>query len=162
MSERRLSDIFADTIIDFINPGVTKLVRHAFSNKKVAASLPRFFEIHQRIDTPQKYKNCEHILSFLGIEGTKSMFLGCYEVFGYETFQKKLLPEDFPLDGSDVTDTKIVFWKMKKVDIHNDLICRLIIEWGKGTVAFCQNATNEKVNYFPDDTHLENSINQVF
>ncbi len=121
----------------------TKLVRHNISNDTIAHNYPLgYIEIYQRIQPENKFKNTDYVLSFLGDEGTKGKYLGCYKLNGFEPYKTELLPIDFYL-GSE-TFSNCVMWNMERTDILSDWIDRLVIDWGKGTINWCQNGTTEK------------------
>jgi len=53
-----------------------------------------------------------------------------------------LLPQNFFIGKANSEDD--VFWKLEKTEILADLEDRLVIEWGKSTLSWCQNGTTEK------------------
>ena len=122
----------------------TKLVRHNISNDYVAHSYSHgYLDIYQSIQTPKRFKDCEHIISFLGIEGTEGRFLGCYKIVDTVPLNPAELPQDFLLEDYVSGDVH-VFWKMEKLDMLSEMVDRLTIDWGKSTLSWCQKATLEK------------------
>lgn len=85
----------------------------------------------------------EYVLSFLGAEGTEGKFLGCYKLTDTQPFMPEHVPLDFMPEENMSAETH-VFWQMEKTDILSDLIDRLVIDWGKSTLSWCQRATLEK------------------
>lgn len=119
-----------------------KLIRHNTSNDTVAYNYSLgYIEYYQRLQSESRFKNTDYVLSFLGTEGTTGKYLGCYKVNGYVPYKKELLPHDFYLGESF---ENCVIWNMDRVDVLSDSINRLVIDWGKGTINWCQNGTTEK------------------
>jgi len=121
----------------------SRLVRHNLSNPEVAQNYENgYLDIYQSIQTSARFKDSEHIISFLGVEGTDGKFLGCYKINGHVPIKRELLPLDLPVDHKNLN--KYVYWQLKRTPILEDLINRLVIDWGKGAINWCQNATTEK------------------
>lgn len=99
-------------------------------------------ELYQSIQSPDCFKNCDTIITFLGTEGTNGVFKGCYKVGGYSEFDYNILPNDFVWEYHPESNN--VVYELTKLDLLSDLEDRLVIDWGKGTLSWRQNATNEK------------------
>ena len=120
----------------------TKLVRHNMSDDIVSLNWERgHFDIYQSVQSKERFKNCEYIISFLGTAGKNATFVGCYKVLGFSPLDKTKLPADFAYDGFR-EDREYVFYTMEKLDVLHDLENRLVIEW-KNPRAWHQHATNE-------------------
>lgn len=130
-------------LLSEIDLAKTKLIRHNVSNEIVAQNYARgYIELYQRIQSVSRFRNVEYVLSFLGAEGTSGKYLGCYKVEGHAPYTRERLSTDFFMGNE--TFENCVFWNMTKTDILYDLENRLVIEWGKGTINWCQNGTTEK------------------
>lgn len=132
-----------------INRGIdlsrAKLVRHNISNEVVFENYSRgCLDYYQRIQTVSRFKDCDWVFSFLGTEGTNGRYLGCYEVAGHIPFEYGLLPTDYFVGDEDEHIADHVIWDMQKTDMLSDMIDRLVIDWGKGAINWCQNGTAEK------------------
>ena len=92
---------------------------------------------------PTRFKNCDTVISFLGTEGTNGVFQGCYQVGGFVPYNRAKLPEDFTPDRSMSPSTSVIY-ELTRTDLLADLKDRLVIDWGKGTINWCQNRTTEK------------------
>jgi len=137
----KLQDLLQNTDIDLSK---TRLVRHNISNNFVAHNYSHgYLDIYQSIQTPKRFRGSENIISFLGVEGTEGIFVGCYKIIEPVALSTVKLPEDFLLEDYPSDDTH-VFWRMEKMDILSELIDRLTIDWGKSTLSWCQKATLEK------------------
>lgn len=130
-----------------VNKGInlerTKLIRHNMSSEEIATYYSKGqIETYQTIQRPSRFKNCDTVISFLGTEGTNGIFLGCYNIDGFTQFDSGKLPNGFSIDLG--ADTDCVIFNLEKTDILAELQNRLVIDWGKGTINWCQNATTEK------------------
>ena len=126
-----------------INLERTKLIRHNMSNEEIATYYSKGqIETYQTIQCPSRFKNCDTVISFLGTEGTNGVFLGCYKINGYTQYDTANLPNDFIIDLG--ADTDCVIFNLDKTDILAEFQNRLVIDWGKGTINWCQNGTTEK------------------
>jgi len=136
----KLQDLLKNSGIDIAK---TKLLRHNISNQHIEQNyFCGYLDIYQSIQTPNRFRGVEYIISFLGAEGTEGKYLGCYKINGNTQFKREKLPSDFFM-GTETFDNA-VFWNIEKTDILSDMINRLVIDWGKGTINWCQNGTTEK------------------
>lgn len=127
-----------------INLERTKLIRHNLTNEVVAENYAHgYLELYQSIQGPTRFKNCDTVISFLGTERTNGVFQGCYQVGGFVPYDRSKLPEDFTPD-SGMTEDKSVVYELVKTDLLADMKDRLVIDWGKGTINWCQNGTTAK------------------
>lgn len=118
----------------------TKLIRHNLSNDEISTYYSKgYIELYQRIQRPSRFRNCDYVISFIGEEGTLGILLGCYKVNGYVEYDPALIPADISMGvESDV------IYNLEKTDILGDLQNRLVIDWGKGAINWCQNGTTAK------------------
>lgn len=118
----------------------TKLIRHNLSNDEITTYYDKgYIELYQRIQRPSRFRNCDYVISFIGEEGTLGTLLGCYKVNGYVDFDPAMIPWDVSMGvESDV------IYNLEKTDILADLQNRLVIDWGKGAINWCQNGTTVK------------------
>ena len=99
-------------------------------------------EIYQTIQRPVRFRNCDTVISFLGTEGTNGIFLGCYRINSFTQYDATKLPNDFSIDLPQDTDCAI--FNLEKTSILEEFQNRLVIDWGKRTINWCQNGTTEK------------------
>lgn len=118
----------------------TKLIRHNLSNDEITTYYDKgYIELYQRIQRPSRFRNCDYVVSFIGEEGTLGTLLGCYKVNGYVNFDPAMIPWDVSMGvESDV------IYNLEETDILADLQNRLVIDWGKGAINWCQNGTTVK------------------
>lgn len=121
----------------------TKLIRHNLTNEVVAENYANgYLELYQSIQLPNRFKNCDTIISFLGTEGTSGIFQGCYQIAGTIPYDRLALPADF-VPECDMNERCVIF-QIMKTDVLAELKDRLVIDWGKSTINWCQNGTTAK------------------
>ena len=93
-----------------INWERVKLIRHNLTNEAVAANYEQgHLELYQSVQSPTRFKNCDMVISFLGTEGTKGVFQGCYRVGDFKPYCRTQFPDDFTPDGGMTEDKSVVF-----------------------------------------------------
>lgn len=136
----KLQDLLKQQGIDITK---TKLVRHNLSGSEILENYKKgYLDLYQSIQPLTRFADCEYIISFLGFEGTEGKFLGCYKIIGTIPLDTETLPPDFTMANKVLENC--VFWKTEKTSILAELINRLVIDWGKSAINWCQNATTEK------------------
>lgn len=111
-------------------------------------------EFYQSIQSKDVLGNCEYILSFLGVEGTKAIFIGAYENVQRSLFDKNInkIPDNFPY--MDFFNQSLFHYQLKKISLLEDLVDRLVIEWGKSTRSWYQwlyeNKPKQIIEVLPD------------
>jgi hypothetical protein len=87
------------------------------------------------------FDGCEQVISFIGTEGTKARFIGVYRVRKLDT-RTKPRPEGYP----DEWDTGEYYYDFEQESGYEDLVNRVVIEWGKGGAqAWVQNLSNKEI-----------------
>jgi hypothetical protein len=119
----------------------TKLMRHSIAAYQ---HFYDYFDFYQALQRRGRLKNCEYFLSFLSDRGTSAKYYGCYKVTGYEPLTKESLPQDYPIGDFELEAARAVLYSIEKLDILADMENRLVIDWGKSTRNWLQNATTEK------------------
>lgn len=129
---------------DFDNAKNVRLVRHADSRKvkliegkEVSESLYRLYRYeketflkYQKEQNRNRIENVDYIVSFIGERGTAGRFVGVYKV-------GNKVPSPYNPDD--------VLCEMDIVESFESLTHRIVIEWGKSTVSWCQDYyTNPK------------------
>lgn len=121
----------------------TKLIRHNLTNEVVSENYAKgYLELYQSIQSSTRFKKCDTVISFLGTEGTNGVFQGCYQIGSSVPYDCSKLPEDFTPDSGMNADSFI--YELAKTDLLAELKDRLVIDWGKGAINWCQNGTTEK------------------
>lgn len=134
--------ILQDLLQNKVDLEKTKLVRHNLSNPDVLRNYENgLLEYYQAIQTSTRFKNTETVISFLGTDSTNAVFQGCYQVGGSVPFKTVERPKGLVV-GNNADDC--VFYELIKTDVLAELKDRLVVEWGKGTINWCQKGTIEK------------------
>ena len=127
-----------------INWDRVKLIRHNLTKEEVAANYERgYLELYQSVQNHTRFRDCDMVICFLGTEGTNGVFQGCYRVGNFKPYCRAQFPENFTPD-SGMIEGKSMVYELVKTDLLADMKDRLVIEWGKGTINWCQNGTTEK------------------
>ncbi|WP_339298093.1 hypothetical protein MKY92_25380 [Paenibacillus sp. FSL R5-0623] len=116
-----------------------KLVRHQDPNYDTKYLYKRgMLDFYQSIQSKDVFGNCEYLISFLGYEQSKAIYIGAYKVIGKSTFNKSLanVPPDYPY--MEVFEQPLFHYEIEKTDLLNDLVDRLVIDWGSSTRACFQ------------------------
>lgn len=128
-----------------VNMEKAKLVRHNLTNPIVLANYKNgLLEFYQAVQSAGRFNNTETVISFLGTEGTNAVFQGCYQVGGCIPLKAVEKPDAFVDIDSGVDNA--VFYELAKTNTLAELKDRLIIDWGKAAISWCQNGTTEKGN----------------
>ena len=97
------------------------LVRHTTSKEfqghnfdEMYFNNPENLEFYQSIQDLKSYifDKFDYIICFIGIEGTKSLYIGTYKVLGYKPAQNVVPPKSFPL--KDFITDKSVHYDLRK------------------------------------------------
>ena len=123
------------------DPKRTKLVRH----KDPRWDMHRLrragtFDVYQSFQRRPIFDGCDHLISFIGEDGTRSRFVGIYRV-----------GERTPSDTADLPAGCPEAWRssyhyaLTRVLGFEDLEGRLVIDWGTGTRSWHQRLTDREV-----------------
>jgi len=137
-----LNDILKNAGLD---PKKTLLIRHS----KTHESFKRCYEngMLKEYTQVQKHdftKGYDYWVVFVSSQGTTAVLEGCYKVNGYiaEVADKSVMPDDYPVP--EMFEGGYSFFDLEKTDLLKEMEGRLIINWGKSTIAWKQKALNEK------------------
>lgn len=120
-----------------------KLVRHQDS-RYPAEELIRhgWLEAYQSYQSRPVFHECEQIVSFVGMEATRALFVGVYDVLENDPAEGAAIPPGCPyLEWLDSEHRYL----LAKVEGYEDLEERLVIEWGKATLSWHQWLVNKEV-----------------
>lgn len=141
---------------DFDAAKTVRLVRHAdnrkvklIEGKEVIGSLyhlyrfdkPTFLK-YQKEQNRSRFENVDYIVSFIGERGTTARFVGVYKV-GNKV--------DSPYIHGDI------LCDMDIVEAFEPLTHRVVIDWGKSTVSWCQDYENQPKSVIRIDEGFEDS-----
>ena len=114
-----------------------KMIRHKSKDYPVHEMYTKGqLEFYQKRQSKPVFSDCNYIVSFLGLERTKAKFIGVYKVNGEEPLTPEHRPKDYPYP--EFVEGGGYYYKLEKVSGFGDLENRVIIEWGKSTLAWHQ------------------------
>lgn len=146
------------------------VIRHSFNKKETSGIWDKydrsnFYEYQSIQPSANFFKNKKYVLSFIADGKTYSRFVGCFEIIGLcQASKVKKLPS-FPCQ--DFYDRPgHIYFKMQLSEYMKDLIDRLVIDWGAGTIGYVQYslaALQKKtvVSIYPDSKHVFPGYNRV-
>ena len=132
-----IQEILRGRDADFDSAKTIRLVRHADNRKvkliegqEVHGTLYNLYRYQKETvlkdhkeQTRNRFENVEYIVAFIGEKGTTARFVGVYKV-------GKKIPSPYSADD--------IICDMDIVDAFEPLTHRIVIEWGKSTVTWCQ------------------------
>ena len=126
-----------------LNPRTTKLVRHLdtrFDLRDVQRQ--GWIETYQSFQNKTVFDRCEHIVSFMGLSGARAEFIGVFNVTGRRAGRRTILP---PGCLRAPWQNGRYFYELHRVPGYEALENRVVIDWGRGTLAWHQRARNKPV-----------------
>lgn len=133
-----------------IKPQEIKLVRHGNAEIPILDTFKnniKKLEAYQSIQRPGKFSGAKYIIVFAPTFGTSALFLGVWEILGSK------ISKDFTQEVHQMIDNYAFpkswhdedneFYILKYTDLLSELSERLVVEWGKATVAWVQNKDKE-------------------
>jgi len=114
-----------------------KLVRHQDPRYDIPMLFREgFLDFYQSSQGKAVFDNCDYILSFIGIEATKALFVGMYRVNGRLPDDEVVEPTGYPYPEAEPGGG--MYYDLQREPFLEDLKGRLVIEWGKSTRSWCQ------------------------
>ncbi|NEN24201.1 GIY-YIG nuclease family protein [Cryomorpha ignava] len=107
---------------DVLKNANVKLVRHKDNRTEYRDILKDEDKLlqYQKEQAKEVFKGIDYIVSFIGQEGTKALLFGIFKV-GEVTFRNNQY-----------------YYELTKVDICEDLVKRVVIDWGKAAISWHQ------------------------
>jgi len=126
-----------------------KLVRHQDDRLNLAAVREAgYLELYQSYQSKPVFDGCDAIVSFLGASGSKATFYGVYEVKAVRRSGEVPLPATCPFP--ELRPAQGFFYDLGELLGFTDFRDRLVIDWGKGALAWHQWLTDRTVlEYLP-------------
>ena len=97
---------------------------------------------YQKLQKPNFFNECDCILSFVSSGGYSAKFVGCYLPGTGQPAKRENMAAGFP--APEMFSEENYYFELKESPLLGDLKERLIINWGRSTLAWYQRATNEK------------------
>jgi hypothetical protein len=112
-----------------------KFVRHQDSHVDLTElMILGYLDRYQRVQSRPVFKNCDFIVSFIGLSQSRARFLGVYRVNGVRFVKDVPAPADYPLPE----EPDYFCYDLEKIEGFADLEERIIIDWGKSARAWHQ------------------------
>jgi hypothetical protein len=120
-----------------------KLVRHQDARFDAQDLLRRgWLEAYQQFQSKPVFDNLDYIVSFIGMGGSRARFLGVYHVNHRGPSTNVSLPLGCPYrEWRDAG----YHYDLQHMPGYRHLEGRVVIDWGKGTLAWHQRASNKTV-----------------
>lgn len=127
-----------------IDPEKVKLIRHSLSDDDFRNCFDKnMIRAYTSVQKPGFSKGYEYWCVFIGGEHTTARFYACYRVHGSAPDTPDLKPKGFPVAAW--FHGNLAYYDLEPVSELSEYKNRLVIEWGKGTLAWHQKGTTEKV-----------------
>lgn len=141
-----------------LDPQRVKLIRHSLADKEFKACYEKnMVWEYTRVQNNTFSNGYDYWCVFISAESTTAKFFACYKANGYVIDTPDVKPAGFPLDAW--FQGQHAFYDLAPVDLLKEYEGRLLVEWGKGTLAWAQKGTNEKPIIAIQDKRLFNSFN---
>ncbi|MGS5013153.1 excinuclease ABC subunit C [Bacillus cereus] len=94
------------------------------------------FELYQSYQEKNQFKDCDYLVSCLGIDNNQALFIGIYRVKA--TYKVNGFPENLsvPYRGKAKLDSKFRY-DLEKMEGFEELENRVVIKWGGVAQAWC-------------------------
>ena len=127
----------------YLDPKRTKLVRHKAQRFDMhLLKRQGWLNLYQGFQQRPVFHGCDTIVSFVGEEGRRSRLLGVYRVEGRQPAGAVKLPAGCP----PIKPTRGgYFYTLTPTPGMDDLVDRLVIDWGAGTRSWHQRLTDKEV-----------------
>ena len=123
----------------------SKLVRHQDPRYPVQVLRQRnWLELYQAYQGRPIFHKVEQVVSFYGLTGTRAAFYGVYRVRGHRPAKKGpvLASCSWSQEWNQEEEAKY-FYDLEQDSRFDSLRDRLIIDWGRGTLAWVQRLSNK-------------------
>lgn len=125
-----------------------KLIRHTKEGKTDIEQIYKNGQLidYQSVQSNDVFNGCDYIFVFIATEGTKAKFVGAYEITSKTTIGQIREVRDLPdLGIEDFYNDNQFYYIQKPAPVLSGFKDRLIIEWGKATISWCQKLSAKEV-----------------
>ncbi|MDA9982981.1 GIY-YIG nuclease family protein [Gammaproteobacteria bacterium] len=134
-----------------IDPKGLKLVRHSNKEIPVVETFHKNrskFEAYQGFQTPRKYGSAKQIAVFAPDRGTRTLFLGLWDIHSYQT-NAELKPKHHRLIRKYAFPERWIehacWYDLRYNTAMEDLSERLIVDWGGATISWVQSRNKNMI-----------------
>lgn len=124
----------------------TRIIRNTINRDYIKDLIVSgYFDLYQSVQKQDKFKDSKYIVSFTDLPGTKSLLYGAFKINGV----KDIL--DLPKELAAIKEPEAWIagayrqYDMVKVEMLKDLEGRLVIDWGKSTISWCQKDLEKEI-----------------
>ena len=129
--------------MEMLDPKRVKLIRHSLTDREFRKCYEKNMVMEYTCVQSDSFTNgYDYWCVFVSDKSTTAKFFACYKVNGCVPDTQDVKPDGFPLE--DWFQGQHMFYELEHVELLREYEGRLIIEWGKGTLAWAQKGTNEK------------------
>ncbi|MGH9699264.1 MAG: GIY-YIG nuclease family protein [Candidatus Acidiferrales bacterium] len=121
----------------------TKLVRHK-DDRYPELRRSNWFELYQAYQKKSKFHGAKQIVSFYGLSGNRAVFYGVYKVLGHRPASDGPAPTACEFSKRWKRQCKF-FYDLERDSRYDDLRDRLVIDWGRGALAWVQRLKNKPI-----------------
>ena len=97
-----------------------------------------WFDLYQSFQRPSTFRGCDQVVAFIGEPGTAARFVGVYDVGSGAPAEQHPLPDDCPFKHWSAPGSGDHYHELRKRGGFEDLEDRVVIDWGKGALAWNQ------------------------
>lgn len=125
-----------------------KIIRHT---KEGGCDIEQIYKKGQLIDYQSVQSNdvfneCVYVLAFIATENTKAKYVGAFEILDKTTVKMIRKIRQLPdLGIKDYYNDNQFYYIQKEVPILTEFKDRLVIDWGKAAIQWCQNLSKKEV-----------------
>lgn len=136
-----LLDLLQPHGLDATRP--TKLVRHQDERNDMHELLrTEWLETYQRYQKKPVFEGLDYIVSFIGVGSTRARFVGVYKVIRCRPSVDVPLPEGCPYPEWQMSG---YCYDLERDDSFKEFQHRLVVDWGRGTLAWHQHLKDKAV-----------------
>ncbi len=126
-----------------IDPKRVKVIRHSLTSDQFKPCYKKgMIWEYTRTQSRNFAKDFDYWAVFIGDEGTMARFYALYKVDGFVPATPEVMPVGFP--HVDWFTGENGYFNLEHVDLLQEYEDRLIIDWGRGTLAWHQSGSLEK------------------
>lgn len=122
-----------------------RIVRHQDDRYPVSELLALdLLEVYQAYQSRPVFHKARHVVSLTGLDGTRAKFVGVFRNHGWRDSADGPSLTTHPLEDRWRSETKF-FYRLERMAGFEAFEDRVIVEWGRGALAWCQRLSNKPV-----------------
>ena len=122
-----------------------RIVRHQHAKYPVMELLREgLLETYQAYQSKPVFHGAKHVVSLYGLDGTRARLFGIFTTNGWRDSKDGPLLTKHPWEAEWRNDTRF-FYQLERLSGFEHLEHRVILDWGRGVLAWCQRLANKPV-----------------